>query len=169
MLDSVGAVVTEAWSADRFSAWVKPHWPVMSRLASRMAPSADCDDVLQDSLTSAWTHRGQFDADRGSARSWLLAITANHARRAWRNQATAPSSARAVDQPAESDNATRIDIQRAVADLTGRQRLAVELYYFLGLPVAEVAQVMGCSVGTVKSTLADSRRLLRIKLGERYR
>jgi len=55
-----------------------------------------------------------------------------------------------------------------VAGLAGRQRLAVELYYYLDLPVVEIAEVMGCSVGTVKSTLADSRRLLRTKLGEQY-
>lgn len=158
------------WSADRFGAWVGPHWAVMSRLAARMAPAADRDDILQEALTSAWANWRQFDAERGSARSWLLAITANHARRAWRNRPPAAGSPVAADLPDKSHHdAIRMDIHRAVAGLAGRQRLAVELYYYLDLPVVEIAEVMGCSVGTVKSTLADSRRLLRTKLGEQYR
>mgnify|MGYP001796503771 CR=1 FL=1 len=53
---------------------------------------------------------------------------------------------------------------RAIAGLPTRQRLAVELYYVLGLPVAEVAVVMACSVGTVSSTLSDARKALRGRL-----
>jgi DNA-directed RNA polymerase specialized sigma24 family protein len=43
------------------------------------------------------------------------------------------------------------------------------MYYHLGLPVADVAAVMACSPGTVKSTLADARLRLRRELGEDYR
>ena len=57
-----------------------------------------------------------------------------------------------------------LDIARAIASLPRRQRLAVELFYVLGLPVAECAVVMGCVVGTVSSTLSDARRSLRAQL-----
>jgi DNA-directed RNA polymerase specialized sigma24 family protein len=50
--------------------------------------------------------------------------------------------------------------------LSRRQRLAVELHYFLGLPVSECATVMSCSEGTVKSTLSDARARLRLDLEE---
>lgn len=56
--------------------------------------------------------------------------------------------------------AAATDVDRAVRALSGRQRLAVELYYFVGLPVKECAEAMNCSQGTVKSTLSDARARL---------
>ena len=64
-----------------------------------------------------------------------------------------------------SDAARDLDLDRAIAQLADRQQLAVQLHYFLGLPVDEVAQVMACSSGTVKSTLFDARTRLRAVLG----
>jgi RNA polymerase sigma-70 factor (ECF subfamily) len=54
-----------------------------------------------------------------------------------------------------------LDLAHAVSRLSGRQRLAVDCFYFVGLGVTETAAVMGCSEGTVKSTLSDARRRLR--------
>jgi len=59
-------------------------------------------------------------------------------------------------------------MERAVCRLPSRQRLAVELHYYLDLPIADVAQVMRCADGTVKSTLSDARARLRTLLGEDY-
>ena len=58
----------------------------------------------------------------------------------------------------------RVDVEAAVARLAKRQRLAVDCLYFVGLSVAETAAVMGCSEGTVKSTLSDARKRLRLLL-----
>ena len=58
---------------------------------------------------------------------------------------------------------------RATRSLAHRQQVAVALYYYLDLPVAETAVVMGCSEGTVKATLSAARGRLRELLGEDYR
>jgi RNA polymerase sigma factor (sigma-70 family) len=152
---------------DGFVAWVTPHWPAMAGLARRMAASGQHEDVLQDALSSAWAHRAQFDATRGASRNWLLAIVANCARRSYR-RLTVPAAIDSTDLQV-ADEGGRLDLRRAILGLTDRQRLAVELYYFLDLAIADVAAVMGCSAGTVKSTLADARRRLRECLGEAYR
>ncbi len=159
-------------SRDAFTEWVRPHWPAMARLASRSGSAAD--DILADALANAWRKRAQFDPERGTARNWLLAITADQRRKAWR-QATRWLSRSTVlpedggPAPAGADATASVDLERALARLTSRQRLAVDLHYYLGLKLDEVAEVMRCSEGTVKSTLSDARKRLRALLGEDYR
>ena len=53
-----------------------------------------------------------------------------------------------------------LDVRAALARLSSRQRMAVDLHYYAGLTVAEAATVMGCRPGTVKSTLSDARARL---------
>jgi RNA polymerase sigma factor (sigma-70 family) len=155
-------------SADGFGAWVSPHWPMMAALARRLSSPGDWEDVLQESLSSAWRKRGQFDDERGSARNWLLAITADQARKSHRRIRSLPLPIEERPVPA-ADAALGLDLDRSIGGLSARQQLAVSLHYFLDLPVAEVAAVMGCSEGTVKSTLADARGRMRNQLGEDYR
>lgn len=145
--------------ADAFADWVRPHLPSMSRLAARLAPMSDRDDVVQDALLLAWSKRKQYDGTRGSAAGWLLAITANAARTTLRRRRVHQefTDNTGVDPPNEDD----MDIERALRRLTARQRLAVDCYYFVGLSTAETAAVMECSEGTVKSTLSDARARLR--------
>ena len=146
-----------------FASFADPHRAAMVRLARRLC-AADADDVVQDALVRAWRKRHLYDASRGSAQAWLLAIVAEESRRTRRRRrVTSELVDRAVaDPPREGD----LDLERALRRLAPRQRLAVELHYFLGLPVAETAAVMDCAEGTVKSTLSDARRVLRDQLGE---
>jgi RNA polymerase sigma factor (sigma-70 family) len=53
----------------------------------------------------------------------------------------------------------------AIRGLPPRQREAVILRYYEDLPEAEIAKVLGCSVGTVKSQLAKARSSLSVALG----
>jgi RNA polymerase sigma-70 factor (ECF subfamily) len=140
---------------DEFAEWVTPHVPAMRRLAARLSPADEGEDVVQDSLVRAWRRRATFRPERGTPQAWLLAIVADQARRRRRRRPDVLSEARPTSF--EPD----VDLERAIARLAPRQRLAVELHYFLGLRVSDAAEVMGCTEGTVKSTLADARERLR--------
>ncbi len=156
-------------TVDGFTAWVEPHWASMAYLAARSG--TDGEDILQEALAAAWRKRAQFDPSRGTARNWLLAITADQrwkARRAAARLFTNRSPQQPVPLPSDVDRTARLDMERAVGRLPSRQRLAVELHYYLDLPIADVAQVMRCAEGTVKSTLSDARARLRTLLGEEY-
>jgi RNA polymerase sigma factor (sigma-70 family) len=69
----------------------------------------------------------------------------------------------------EDDSAVRVlggvesstDLTKALGQLAPRQRVTLMLRYFDDLSEAQVAEVMGCSVGTVKST--TSRALQRLR------
>jgi RNA polymerase sigma-70 factor (ECF subfamily) len=154
---------------DDFAAWAAPSLLAMTRLALRLASDTDAQDVVQEALTRAWLKWHQFDPDRGTPTTWLLAIVADQARAARRSRRRwlrLVDDAAAVPERGHEQVGRDQDLERAIDALPGRQRLAVHLHYFVGLPVDETAAVMGCSPGTVKSTLFDARARLRGLLGD---
>jgi RNA polymerase sigma factor (sigma-70 family) len=154
---------------DQFDALVAPIVPVLVRLAGRLTSWDQAEDVVQEALSRAWQKRGQFDASRGTVRSWLIAITSDQARterrRARRRQAVVEELGVLSGEVANRAIAD-VDLERCLGRLSARQRLAIDCYDFADLPLTEVAVVMKCSTGTVKSTLADARRRLRTLLEE---
>jgi RNA polymerase sigma factor (sigma-70 family) len=170
------SIVTEEASAAKqaFADWVRPHLPTMARLAARLAPAPDRDDVVQEALTRAWLNRHRYDDRRGTPSAWLLAITADQARKATSRRWSRPSfsalteRAAAIEPAAATERTVRpedrVDLERALLQLTARQRLAIDCVYFVGLSISEAAAVMRCAEGTVKSTLADARNKLRVLL-----
>ncbi|MBV9098785.1 MAG: RNA polymerase sigma factor [Frankiaceae bacterium] len=151
----------DAQAVGDFREWVQPHLLAMARLATRLTSATDSDDVVQEALVRAWRRRESYDASRGSAQSWLLAIVADRCRR-HRTRDRHPAAAELLDVAAapSKDVDRSLDIERALGRLSRRQRVAVELHYYVGLSVAEAAAVMQCSEGTVKSTLSDARKRL---------
>ncbi len=152
----------QAEDAELFTAFVSPHLQLMSVVARRFGPRDETDDIVQEALIRAWRSRGRYRSDRGSEAAWLCAITANVARRHAKNSARAFVSMSAPSSTEDLDST--LDIESAVERLTRRQREAVTCYYALGLSIVETAMVMGCSDGTVKSTLSDARSRLRTLL-----
>lgn len=158
-----------ATDAAAFAAWAGPAILAMTRLARRLAPHADPDDIVQGALARAWEKRRQYDPQRGTAVTWLLAIVADAARASRRNRVrwmkVVDDAAEVPDTPTVRTDPD-VDLDRAIAQLSERQQLAVQLHYFVGLSVEETAAVMTCSTGTVKSTLFDARTRLRSLLGD---
>ena len=147
---------------------MRPHWSAMAGLARRLG-GAEGEDALQEALAAAWRKRDQYDPARGTVRTWLLAVAADQGRKTWRVRRPVPTLAAHEAAAPAGDHDARLDLGRALDLLTRRQRVAVELHYYLGLPLAEVAVVLGCAEGTVKSTLSDARARLRRAMGEEYR
>lgn len=149
-----------------FTARVEPHLAAMARLAARVAPRGNRDDVVQEALIRAWRRWSTYDDLRGSLLGWLLAIVADQGRRA-RLRSRAPVRLDSDGAgPCGELVAADLDLERALARLPSRQRLAIDLYYFVGLDVATTAETMGCAPGTVKATLHQARERLRSILGE---
>ena len=69
------------------------------------------------------------------------------------------------DCPAQGDVATevavRVAVRGALGALTDRQRAVLVLRVFDDLSEAQVAQVLGCAIGTVKSTMSQALARLR--------
>jgi RNA polymerase sigma-70 factor (ECF subfamily) len=72
------------------------------------------------------------------------------------------------DAAAAPDLDAVTDLRDAVASLPSGQRLVIGLHHLTGLPVAEVADALEISEGTVKSQLHDARSNLRAALEVRH-
>lgn len=111
--------------APDFEAALDAQRPAMWALAWRLAGAdAAAEDVVQDALLQVWRTRDSSDPTRGSLRTWLLVLVADRCRKRRRR----PPTTAPPDQLAGPvvDDASDLDLRRAVAGLAPRQRLAVE-------------------------------------------
>lgn len=169
VVDGRGAVPNDSSLASdprgEFAAWVEPHVASMTRMAARLVPLSDLEDVVQNSLVRAWLRRSTFDPDRGSPAGWLLAIVRDQARR-HRTRQPAATSTLHDGIPAAESHQRDYSLEQAIAQLAPRQRLAINLHYFVGLDLKGCAEVMECAEGTAKATLHQARQRLQTILAE---
>jgi RNA polymerase sigma-70 factor (ECF subfamily) len=127
---------------------------------------AQAEDATQEALVAAWRDLAALrDPDRFDA--WLrrVLVRACHAE-AGRNRrrATIGADIRAIE-PAVPDGshqlADRDEIERGFRRLDPEQRSVIVLHYYVGLPLAEVADALGIPVGTAKSRLHRATRAMR--------
>ena len=137
----------------------------MRRAAAAFAPAASADDAVQEALIRAWKHRDSFDSSRGTARSWLVAITIRQAQTLRSKVRADPVLADLASHDADRDEV--MDLRHQVRRLPRAQRMTVVLHYYVDLSVNEIAEVLNVSSGTVKSNLADARRALARNVKER--
>jgi RNA polymerase sigma factor (sigma-70 family) len=156
------------WSGPNdFDGWVRPHMPAMSRTAAAFVGSDSVDDVVQEALVRAWKRSETFDPNRGSARAWLVAITARQGvRHRSRFRRLLAHHQRPEIPSSGSDTGADDEVRRRVAALPPRQREVIVWFYYVDLPVEVIAEILGISSGTVKSTLSDARSALARVLGE---
>ncbi|MGW4643655.1 SigE family RNA polymerase sigma factor [Sphaerisporangium sp. NPDC004334] len=81
----------------------------------------------------------------------------------WRREVPRPDLPEAAGSGDVADaRAVAEDVRKALAKLPVRQRTALVLRFFVDLPEAEVADLMGCSTGTVKSHTHRGLRAMRL-------
>jgi len=129
---------------------------------------AMAEDVVQDSLVAVWRSARRFRGE-GRVIAWLLGIVHHTAMKALRHRHQRISEAiaetlMAPESPPEAQaesNERAAWVRRGLLSLSPNHRAALELVFFLGMTLAEAAQVCGCPVGTIKSRLSYARRHLR--------
>jgi RNA polymerase sigma-70 factor (ECF subfamily) len=130
----------------------------------------DVDDLYQETWLHAVRAASRFDPQRRFS-TWLFQIAVNLCRDAHRRPAPEPldPADRRLDAGGTSGDATdaAIDAQRLLAALPDAQRSAVILRYYHDLPEAEVAEILGCPPGTVKSRLHQAMARLGALVRER--
>jgi RNA polymerase sigma-70 factor (sigma-E family) len=154
----------------------RDHHAELVRLAVLMTgDQGSAEDIVQDVFARLCTR--DYLPETGGALAYARAAVLNGCRTALRRRAVARRfggardslSADVIQRSAESEALLAEDrrqVLAAVAKLPRRRREVLVLRYWLGLPEAEIAAVLGISPGTVKSTAARGIAALARQLGE---
>ncbi len=121
------------------------------------------EDLLQTALARAWVAWRRIEGDpEPYVRTILVNTHASWWRRRW--NAEEPTE-RLPEEPAGTDPHRQVDereaLWRALGRLPRRQRAVLVLRYFEDLSEVEIAETLGCSVGTVKSQASRALAKLR--------
>jgi RNA polymerase sigma-70 factor (ECF subfamily) len=121
------------------------------------------EDAVQETFLKAWNRIGSLrDEDPGA---WLTRIAMNESissyRRRHRFQALAERFGRLGSWREETPSEARLDLGRALGQLTLEQRAAIALHYYQDLSVEEAAKALHIPVDTLKSRLKTALRRLR--------
>lgn len=145
------------------------HASVMLGLAVRILRRRDAAaDLVHDVFVEAWRSMDGFDPRRGTFRSWMLTRLRSRAvdrlRREAREQGTpAETTPAQTETPEVRYDATRVP--GWLAALPAPQREALQLAYFEGLTMNEIADRLGVPPGTVKARVSRGLARLRAERG----
>jgi RNA polymerase sigma-70 factor (ECF subfamily) len=170
--DATLVVAIGRWQDRALAEVYRRHGGAVHALSRRVLGSATlADDVTQEVFLDLWKRPEQYDAARGSLRTFLL--TKTHGRAVDMIRAESARGAR-EERDARETVAAGYDLDRyawdlAVADqvrtamegLPGGERKAIEMAYFEGRTYREVASMLGEPEGTVKSRIRSGLRRLR--------
>lgn len=129
---------------------------------------ADADDVVQMTFFKYYSMDMDFDSET-HVKAWLLRVAVNQAkdlvRSFWRRnvvQWEEYMNELPFEEPADSR------LFEAVMRLPKKYRITVHLFYYEEYSVREIAEILKCREGTVKSQLNRARKLLKSMLLEEW-
>jgi RNA polymerase sigma-70 factor (sigma-E family) len=149
-----------------FHTFFEQHYAGLSGLAYLMTGEvAVADDLAADALTEVWQHWDRVAA-AGDPAAYARGIVANLTRRWIRRQGYARRGLRLLDltgaeeRRAQPDVPAVLDVRSALRRLPHRRRACVVLRYAFDLSERDVAEILGISVGAVKSQTSRGARQL---------
>ncbi len=185
MSDATEADLLEAAQAgDRraFSRLVRLHQRrVYACAVSMLGDGGDADDAVQETFMRAWRAIARFDG-RSQLSTWLYRVCVNvclnHIRKRKRHDAADIQDPRVPEpkadptqgstDPRHALEARQLQgrIAEAVDGLSESLRITVIMVLVDGMPQKEVAEILGCSEGTIAWRIHEARRRLRLALAE---
>jgi len=170
----------ERWA--EFEEVALPHMDALFRTALRMTRNREnAEDLVQETFLRAYRSFDTFEKET-NCRAWLFRILTNsyinRFRRAVKVGTQVPfesvksflvsdeAAETAPDAEDEADFREALDeeVKHALEELPENFRLPVVLAFVEGMSYKEIAQTMGCPIGTVMSRIFRGRQLLRKRL-----
>ncbi len=162
--DATGA---PASGSDVFTAQLEAVLDPAHRLATVMLRDRTAaDDAVQEAALKAWRKFGQLRGGAASFRTWFLSIVVNECRMARRTRWWQVIRMAEPPEPARVEDAavTSSDLRDAVLRLDAGDQAALFCFFYLDLPMEEVARVLGVSPSAARSRVYRAARRLRPEL-----
>ncbi|HEY6255260.1 MAG TPA: sigma-70 family RNA polymerase sigma factor [Xanthobacteraceae bacterium] len=165
------ALVARIAAGDRLAmrALFARHQVRIYRFALRLLrDQALAEDLISEVFLEVWRHAAQFEA-RSRASTWLLAIARFKALAWLRRRGEAPldeATAGAIPDTSDDPEATirkkqqGQTLRRCLTRLSPKHREIVDLVYYQGMAIAEVARIVGIPESTVKTRMFHARKQL---------
>jgi RNA polymerase sigma-70 factor (ECF subfamily) len=154
--------------ADSFAMLIDPLLQPAYRLAAVMlSDRTGAEDAVQEAAVKAWRNLRQLRGDESSLRPWFLSIVANECRMTRRRRWWSVVKQADVESNRETDHPSQesvTDLRRAVSKLSLDERLPLVLYFYLDMPLDEVARTLKVSPAAAKSRIYRAARRLRSDL-----
>lgn len=158
-------------ATEEFAAFVDRHSTSLARLAYLLlGDTYAAEDLTADVFLAAWR---QWDRIRGVEYplAYLRQMITNqaagrHHRRARERHTLQRLFAGTSESGHEPDGAAVVDVRSALQRVPPRRRACLVLRYAFDLPDREVAQILGISIGAVKSQTSKGLVQLRRELGD---
>ena len=142
-----------------------------------LGSDAAAQDLVQDTFVKLWRNADRYDTTRGKLETWVLLVARSTAIDSLRRRVLEVRSLEATGRPREADPSAGPEeiaetgdmvarARRAMEQLSGEQRAALELAYFGGKTSTEVAELEGIPVGTAKTQIRTALLRLRESMAE---
>lgn len=133
----------------------------------------DAEDFLQDVLVKVYVSLASFRKESRFS-TWLMRIaynTAINSKKRKREYTSLAEDFEVIDTSNTPEQecllaASRKAIHTAVDELPERYRVCVDLFFFYDMPYADISEVTGLPVNTIKSHVFRAKRMLREQLDE---
>jgi len=144
-----------------FSALVERHWHRLVGLARSVVGDVDAEDVVQDTLITAWDRLGDL-RDPAAFRAWLTRSVARASvrqarRRAWLRPLGPLDDAA---DPKVEDRDGEIQVRQLLRRLAPRQRVVMHLTVVEGMSDREIGETIGIDAASVRSHRRRARKVL---------
>src|SRR5262245_61532470 len=136
--------------------------------------AANAEDLVSDVFLDIWKQAGRFEG-RSQVTTWMLGIARHKAISALRRRSAEPlddeMAEAIVDGSADpeamlQEKETVSAIRQALTQLSAAHREIVDLVYYHGKSISEVAEIVGVPEATVKTRMFYARKRLAALLGE---
>jgi len=157
-------------SDEAYLEYVHGRIPTLRRVAYLLCGDEhQADDLVQETITklyARWPRISGVDNVDAYVHTMLVRAFLDEKRRGWWRVRLFGSP---PERPADAGGTPedRTVLRAALAQVPPRQQAVLVLRFLCDLPVADVAQILGCSDGTVKSQTSHGLNALRKILGER--